>query len=132
MTAQPRTTPAAVERAASVYADRTAIVDGDRRWSYAEFSDRCLRQAGLLAGLVDLAKAIVAGHPVTAEELRQHVRGRLAAFKVPDRVEFGALPKTASGKIREFELRNAEWGGHRRIGAVGENPGSPFTPIAAF
>ncbi|GES19600.1 hypothetical protein Aple_024960 [Acrocarpospora pleiomorpha] len=50
---------------------------------------------------------------------RQHVRGRLAAFKVPDRVEFGALPKTASGKIRTFELRAAAWAGHERIGMVG-------------
>jgi len=39
------------------------------------------------------------------EELRAHVRDRLAAFKVPDRVEFAALPKTASGKIRKVELR---------------------------
>jgi fatty-acyl-CoA synthase len=46
------------------------------------------------------------GYVVSAEELRLHVRQRLASFKVPDRVEFGALPRTASGKIRKAELRH--------------------------
>jgi fatty-acyl-CoA synthase len=45
------------------------------------------------------------GLEVSGDDLRQHVRARLAAFKVPDRVEFGSLPKTASGKIRKVELR---------------------------
>ncbi len=45
------------------------------------------------------------GQEVSGDELRQHVRARLAAFKAPDRVEFGVLPKTASGKIRKVELR---------------------------
>jgi fatty-acyl-CoA synthase len=45
------------------------------------------------------------GREVSGDDLRQHVRARLAAFKVPDRVEFGSLPKTASGKIRKVELR---------------------------
>jgi fatty-acyl-CoA synthase len=48
---------------------------------------------------------VKAGAEVTAEELRTYARTRLAGFKVPDRIEFGELPKTASGKIRKFELR---------------------------
>ena len=32
-------------------------------------------------------------------------RERLAGFKTPKRVEFGELPKTATGKIQKFELR---------------------------
>jgi fatty-acyl-CoA synthase len=56
------------------------------------------------------------GCKATSEELRAHVRSKLAGFKVPDRVEFGVLPKTASGKIRKFELRRAAWAGHDRIG----------------
>jgi fatty-acyl-CoA synthase len=59
------------------------------------------------------------GGEVGAEELREHVRGRLARFKVPDRIEFGPLPKTGSGKIRKFELRSAAWAGHERLGPVG-------------
>jgi fatty-acyl-CoA synthase len=59
------------------------------------------------------------GGEVGADELREHVRGRLARFKVPDRIEFGPLPKTGSGKIRKFELRSAAWAGHERLGPVG-------------
>jgi fatty-acyl-CoA synthase len=62
------------------------------------------------------------GQQADVEELRQHVRSRLAAFKVPDRIEFGDLPKTASGKIRKFELREAAWAGHQRIGLAGSGP----------
>ncbi|KOS57378.1 MULTISPECIES: FadD3 family acyl-CoA ligase [Rhodococcus] len=48
MTAQPRTTPAAVERAASVYADRIAIVDGDVRPTFAQLRDRVREFAAAL------------------------------------------------------------------------------------
>jgi fatty-acyl-CoA synthase len=38
-----------LERAASVFVDRTAIVDGERRFTYGEFGNRAHRLAGLLA-----------------------------------------------------------------------------------
>jgi fatty-acyl-CoA synthase len=45
-------TPTAfLDRSAEVFADRVAVIDGDEIWTYAQFADRCLRQAGLLAGL---------------------------------------------------------------------------------
>jgi fatty-acyl-CoA synthase len=40
-----------LDRAAAVFADRIAIVDGERRFTYAEFHDRALRLTGVLAGL---------------------------------------------------------------------------------
>ena len=44
-----------------------------------------------------------------AEELRQHVRKRLSAHAYPREIAFVAeLPKTPSGKIQRFLLRNAE------------------------
>jgi benzoate-CoA ligase len=50
-----------------------------------------------------------AGHsatPALAEELRQHVKSRLAAYKCPRWFEFvDELPKTATGKIQRFKLR---------------------------
>jgi fatty-acyl-CoA synthase len=46
-----------------------------------------------------------AGSDVSEDELRHHVRSSLAGFKVPDRVVFGALPKTGTGKIQKFRLR---------------------------
>lgn len=38
-----------LERAAAVFADRPAVVDGERRHTYAEFWERALRLAGMLS-----------------------------------------------------------------------------------
>jgi fatty-acyl-CoA synthase len=46
-----------------------------------------------------------AGAAVSAEELRAFCRERLAGFKVPRRFVFRELPKTATGKIQKFALR---------------------------
>ena len=44
--------------------------------------------------------------PELAEELRQHVRSRCAGYMVPKEIRFLAeLPKTATGKIQRFLLR---------------------------
>ena len=41
-----------------------------------------------------------------AEELRQHVKAKLAPYKYPRWIEFiDELPKTATGKIQRFKLR---------------------------
>ena len=48
---EPLTPTAFLDRAMVAYADRTAVIDGGDRWTYAEFGDRCQRQAGMLAGL---------------------------------------------------------------------------------
>lgn len=46
------------------------------------------------------------GSSVTEDELREHVRGRLSGFKVPDTVTFSdELPRTATGKVRKNLLR---------------------------
>src|SRR5438105_2648708 len=46
------------------------------------------------------------GSPGLADELRQHVRGRCAGFMVPKEIHFVAeLPKTATGKIQRYILR---------------------------
>ena len=42
---------------------------------------------------------------VSAEALIDHCRARMARFKVPRTFVFGELPKTATGKIMKFELR---------------------------
>jgi fatty-acyl-CoA synthase len=41
----------------------------------------------------------------TEEEIIEHCRGLLARFKCPRRVVFGVLPKTSTGKIQKFVLR---------------------------
>jgi fatty-acyl-CoA synthase len=45
------------------------------------------------------------GAAVTAEELTAHCRAHLAGFKVPKRFVFGPVPKTNTGKIQKFLLR---------------------------
>lgn len=47
------------------------------------------------------------GQAAGSEELDAHVRERLAGFKAPDAYEFREeLPKTATGKVRKFVLRD--------------------------
>jgi len=38
-----------LKRTAAVYPDKTAVIHGDRRWSYREFAERCRRLASALA-----------------------------------------------------------------------------------
>jgi fatty-acyl-CoA synthase len=51
------------------------------------------------------------GRIVEPDELERFAREQLAAFKVPKVYEFGALPKTSTGKIQKFVLREREWTG---------------------
>ena len=62
----------------------------------------------LIKAFVVLASG-VEGTPELAENLRQHVRQRLYAHAYPREIEFvGELPKTPSGKLQRFILRNQE------------------------
>jgi benzoate-CoA ligase len=46
------------------------------------------------------------GRSVSAEELQQHVKSRLAPYKYPRWIEFlSELPKTVTGKVQRFKLR---------------------------
>ncbi len=45
------------------------------------------------------------GHTVLEVELIEFCRSLLARFKVPKRIVFGELPKTSTGKIQKFVLR---------------------------
>ena len=48
------------------------------------------------------------GQQVSDDELKAFVKERLAPYKYPRSIEFlGELPKTATGKIQRFKLRNA-------------------------
>ena len=46
------------------------------------------------------------GAEVAADTLVAHCREHLAGFKVPKRIIFGELPKTSTGKIQKFVLRD--------------------------
>jgi len=55
------------------------------------------------------------GHEATGPEIIDHVRERLAHFKAPDTVDIlPELPKTSTGKVQKYVLRDKEWAGHER------------------
>jgi fatty-acyl-CoA synthase len=45
------------------------------------------------------------GAKASEDELIEHCRAALARFKAPKKVVFGELPKTSTGKIQKFVLR---------------------------
>jgi len=50
------------------------------------------------------------GATVSEAELIAHCRTTLAGYKAPKRVEFReAIPRTATGKIQKFKLRQSFW-----------------------
>jgi fatty-acyl-CoA synthase len=58
-----------------------------------------------------------AGHSATQEELFTHVAIKIARFKAPREIDIVVdLPKTSTGKIQKFVLREPEWaGGTHRV-----------------
>ncbi len=54
------------------------------------------------------------GASATVEELKEYCRDNIARFKIPKAIEFGELPKTATGKVMKYELRNREWAGREK------------------
>jgi fatty-acyl-CoA synthase len=66
------------------------------------------------------------GQSVTERELIEHVKGRIARFKAPRQVHFGELPKTGTGKVQKFALRE-------RLKQPGETEpaGEPADPVSS-
>ena len=56
-----------------------------------------------------------AGADLTGDDIREFARERMAAYKIPRRVEFqDDLPETATGKVQKYEIRDAYWEDERR------------------
>ena len=63
----------------------------------------------------EVPKAFVVAKPgtnPTEEDIIEYCRANIARYKCPKAVEFGELPKTSTGKIKKFVLREKEWKGH--------------------
>ncbi|HSU30332.1 MAG TPA: AMP-binding protein [Bryobacteraceae bacterium] len=54
------------------------------------------------------------GMVATEQEIIEFCKERIAHFKCPTAVEFGQLPKTSTGKVQKFLLREREWAGHAK------------------
>ena len=66
----------------------------------------------------EVPKAFIVPRPgcdPSVDEIINFTKEHLARFKAPKYVEFGELPKTATGKIQKFKLRDREWEGRKRI-----------------
>ena len=94
------------------------IISGGENISSIEVEDVLYRHPAVLAAAV-VAKPdpkwgetpcafleIKPGAQVTSADIVSHCKQYLAGFKVPRAVVFGELPKTSTGKIQKFELRN--------------------------
>ncbi len=93
------------------------IISGGENISSLEVEDVLYRHPAVLAAAV-VAKPdpkwgetpcafveLKAGSRVTEKEIIEHCRASLAHFKAPRHVIFGVLPKTSTGKIQTFVLR---------------------------
>ncbi|MBW3604153.1 MAG: acyl--CoA ligase family protein [Actinobacteria bacterium] len=70
---EPLTPTAFLRRAAYVYSDRPAVVDGDREFTYAQFWSRSCRLAGALAGLgIERGDRVAALAPNSAALVEAH------------------------------------------------------------
>jgi fatty-acyl-CoA synthase len=54
------------------------------------------------------------GQEATEEEIIDFCKDHIARFKAPAAVEFGDLPKTSTGKVQKFVLRDKEWTGREK------------------
>jgi fatty-acyl-CoA synthase len=93
------------------------IISGGENISSLEVEDVLYRHPAVMAAAVvaqpdskwgEVPCAFVElkeGAQETEAGLIEHCRARLAHFKVPKRVVFGVLPKTSTGKIQKFVLR---------------------------
>jgi fatty-acyl-CoA synthase len=54
------------------------------------------------------------GQQATEQEIIEFCRQQIARYKCPAAVEFTELPKTSTGKIQKFVLRDKEWRDHQK------------------
>ena len=103
------------------------IISGGENISTVEIENVLFRHPDVLEVAVipvpdpkwgEVPKAFVvpkAGITPVAEDIILFCKENLARFKAPKIIEFGELPKTATGKIQKFKLREKEWKGKERM-----------------
>jgi fatty-acyl-CoA synthase len=96
---------------------KDVIISGGENISSIEVEDALYRHPAVMACAV-VAKPdpkwgetpvayveLKGGASATADELVAHCRGLLAGYKVPREIRFEEIPKTSTGKIQKFQLR---------------------------
>ena len=54
------------------------------------------------------------GQTATEKDIIEFCKEHIAHFKAPAAIEFGDLPKTSTGKVQKFVLRDKEWKGREK------------------
>ncbi len=63
------------------------------------------------------------GEQCCEDEVRDFCRGKIAHFKIPQRIRFvESFPMTVTGKIQKFKIREAEMQGYESILLAGPQP----------
>ena len=106
---------------------KDVIISGGENISSIEIEDVLYKHPSVLEAAVigvpsekwgETPMAIIVpreGASPTSEEIVAHCKENMAGFKTPGRIEFvEALPRTATGKLKKFELREQFWGGKAR------------------
>jgi fatty-acyl-CoA synthase len=100
------------------------IISGGENISSLEVEDVICRHPAVLVAAVVAAPdpkwgetpcafvELKSGAQATEQEILEHCRAGLARFKVPRRVVFGPIPKTSTGKIQKFMLRQQALSAH--------------------
>lgn len=103
---------------------KDVIISGGENISSQEVEKVLMEHPGVLEVSVvavpddrwgEVPKAFVvpkSGVTLEEEDVIRFCQERIARFKAPKHVEFGPLPKTATGKIQKYVLREKEWAGY--------------------
>jgi fatty-acyl-CoA synthase len=101
--------------------DKDIIISGGENISTIEVEQAVARHPAVMEAAVvaipdekwgERPKAFVVlkqGQEATEEEIIDFCKEHIARFKAPAAVEFTELPKTSTGKVQKFVLRDKEW-----------------------
>jgi acyl-CoA synthetase (AMP-forming)/AMP-acid ligase II len=106
---------------------KDVIITGGENVSSIEVEDRLFSHPAVAEVAVigvpsdkwgETIKALVVladGQTVSEQELIDHCRAGLARYKAPTSIEFrDSIPRTATGKVQKFKLRQPYWSGRER------------------
>jgi fatty-acyl-CoA synthase len=106
--------------------DKDIIISGGENISTIEVEQAVARHPAVMEAAVvaipdekwgERPKAFVVlkkGQEATEEEIIDFCKEHIARFKAPEAVEFTDLPKTSTGKVQKFVLRDKEWEGREK------------------
>jgi fatty-acyl-CoA synthase len=106
--------------------DKDIIISGGENISTIEVEQAVARHPAVMEAAVvampdekwgERPKAFVVlkqGQEATEEEIIDFCKEHIARFKAPAAIEFGDLPKTSTGKVQKFVLRDKEWAGREK------------------